>query len=471
MATFIISTINPANGRVVKFRYDSSRSSLVDVDSGVSVVPVSAGISNIPDSAQEPCGTPGGMPAKVSPSVLKISLGLSCNYSCSYCSQRFVPHADATSPVDVNRFLAQLNTTLTEPPQRIEFWGGEPFVYWKTLKPLAEGLRQRYRSSHFNIITNGSLLDPEKSEWLDRLGFSVGLSHDGPGYHARGLDPLDDPAKQAGIMDLYGRLHPQGRISINAMIHAGNPSRAAVQTWLQERFGQDVPIGEGAFIDPYDEGGLASSLQSPADHIAFRQRAFAELRAGLASNFAVASSKIIGFVDSIKQARPAAALGQKCAMDRPDHLAVDLHGNVLTCQNVSAAAIAPNGQPHKVGHLANLSLVSMRTASHWSQRDECTQCPVLQLCQGSCMFLQGPLWEAACDNAYSDNVVFLAAAIEFLTGCIPFYIDGEFHPDRKDIFGQLQSEAATAGNPVFHPRRVIPILCAPTKTDQPALDV
>lgn len=36
--------------------------------------------------------------AKSSPSMLKISLGLSCNYACEYCSQRFVPRADETNP-------------------------------------------------------------------------------------------------------------------------------------------------------------------------------------------------------------------------------------------------------------------------------------------------------------------------------------------------------------------------------------
>ncbi len=383
--------------------------------------------------------------------TLKISLGLSCNYECSYCSQRFVPHSDSSNPDDIEPFIAQLSGALHEPPQRIEFWGGEPFVYWKTLRPLAERLRKLYPRADFNIITNGSLLDVQKNEWLDRMGFGVGLSHDGPGYHARGADPLDDPAKRAVIMDLYGRLHPQGRISINAMMHAGNRSRAHVQAWLQERFGQDVCIGEGSFIDPYDEGGLASTLETPADHIDFRTMAFRELRLGLVSSFGIAQQKIMDFVKSIQTARPASALGQKCGMDKPDQIAVDLHGSVLTCQNVSAKGIAPNGQPHMLGELADLHAVRMRSSTHWSQRSECPRCPVLQICKGSCMFLDGPLWEAGCDAAYSDNVPFLAAAIEYLTGCIPYYIEGEFRQERKDIFGQVHGAVQPPS------RRVIPI--------------
>ena len=131
--------------------------------------------------------------------TLKVSLGLSCNYECNYCSQRFVPHAESSNPGDIEPFVAQLTGALTQAPQRIEFWGGEPFVYWKTLKPLAERLRVLYPDADFNIITNGSLLDEEKNQWLDDLGFGVGISHDGPGYHARGADPLDDPDKRAAI--------------------------------------------------------------------------------------------------------------------------------------------------------------------------------------------------------------------------------------------------------------------------------
>lgn len=439
-----IHAVRP-DGQQITLQYDNQTSSLTWAD-GMPVIPVKVG--KFRDATAVSVDRPG---RKGAVRTLKISLGLSCNYECSYCSQRFVPHADSTNPDDIEQFIAQLTGALIEPLERIEFWGGEPLVYWKTLKPLAERLRQLHPNAHFNIITNGSLLDAEKNEWLDRLGFGVGLSHDGPGYHARGADPLDDPEKRAAIMDLYGRLHPQGRISINVMLHADNRSRAHVQAWLQERFGQDVRIGEGSFIDPYDDGGLASTFQTPADHISFRAMAFKELRLGMASNFGVAQQKVMDFVKSIQTARPASALVQKCGMDKADNLAVDLHGNVLTCQNVSAASTAPNGQPHQIGHLSNLQAVKMRTATHWSQRANCASCPVLQLCKGSCMFLEGRLWDAGCDAAYSDNVPFLAAAIEYLTGCLPYYIEGDLREDRKDIFGQVH------GVPDAPKKRVIPI--------------
>ena len=71
------------------------------------------------------------------------------------------------------------------------------------------------------------------------------------------------------------------------------------------------------------------------------------------------------------------------------------------------------------------------------------------------MFLEGPLWEAGCDAAYSDNVPFFAAAIEFLTGYTPYYIEGEFRDDRKDLFGRVR------GVPATEQKRVIEIHAVP----------
>ena len=445
MAKFIIKTLAP-DGTQPTFIYDNATSSLTTEDGRpvLRVMPKAFGDAEV-ISVDQP-GRKGII------RTLKVSLGLSCNYECNYCSQRFVPHAESSNPGEIEPFLAQLTNALTYPPQRIEFWGGEPMVYWKTLKPLAERMRDLYPKAGFAIITNGSLLDEEKNSWLDDLGFDVGISHDGPGYHARGADPMDDPEKRAAIMDLYARLKPKGRISINCMMHKENPSRAAVQDWLRARFGDDVIIGEGAFIDPYDEGGMAATLDTQSEQIGYRVTAFDELRTGRIANFSITNQKIQGFINSLREARPASSVGQKCGMDKADSIAVDLYGNVLTCQNVSAASTSPNGESHLIGKLDNLEAVAMKTATHWSKREECSSCPVLQLCQGSCMFLHGPLWDAGCDASYSDNIPFFAAGLEYLTGCKPVYIEGEFRKSRKDIFGLVH------GIPKEPVKRVIPIL-------------
>jgi len=391
--------------------------------------------------------TPAG---KATPRVLKVSLGLSCNYECEYCSQRFVPRAGETNPGDVEEFMGSLDNWVTKPPEKIEFWGGEPFVYIKTLRPLSEALKAKYPDAVMSIITNGSLLTKELNDWIEKMEFQIGISHDGPGQHVRGPDPLADPKTKEAIMDLYARLMPKKRISFNAMINRHNMSRAAVQKYFQELTGDaELYIGEGSFVDAYDEGGLSNSLK-PEDVTLYRNRAFAEIRSGKADRFGVVVNRIQSFVNSIRTSRPASSLGQKCGMDRADNIAVDLKGNILTCQNVSAAGVAPNGDSHKIGHVSDLDNAKLTTATHWSKREECPKCPMLQICSGSCMFLEGPLWDASCDNAFSDAVPIFAAGMEFLTGFAPLRIDGPQRDDRKDLW-------KTAPAPQ---KRVIPIRAA-----------
>jgi uncharacterized protein len=289
------------------------------------------------------------------------------------------------------------------------------------------------------VITNGSLLNAEVNEWLDDMGFSVGISHDGPGQHVRGPDPLDDPEKRAAIMDLYQRLAPKGRVSFNAMLNRSNISRAAIQRFFTDLTGDpEVMIAEGAFVDAYDPGGLALSLP-PSEAHEFRRSSFQEIRQGKADRVSGARDRVASFINSLRLQRTASSVSQKCGMDSTEAIAVDLRGNVLTCQNVSAQSTAPNGESHRIGHVSSLASVKLRTATHWSKRDECPKCPVLHICKGACMFLEGPLWEASCNNAYSDALPIFASGIEFLTGLVPVFIDGDLPEDRKDVFGLTQT--------------------------------
>lgn len=373
---------------------------------------------------------------------LKIQLGLSCNFSCEYCSQRFVPHADQASFVLVDLFLSKIDNWLKYPPKTIEFWGGEPFVYWKTLKPLAEALREKYLFAKFLVITNGSVLTDEIIDWLDKLNFTVGISHDGPGQNVRGPDPFKDPIQREKLIKLFKLLLPKKKISINSMIHRENADRAAIQKYFEELllpYG-DFSIGEGGFIDVYDEGGKANIFKSHDEHIAFRRKSLEDLRDELITRFNIYGQRIKGWINSWGNLRNADTIGQKCGMDDPNTIAVDLKGNVLTCQNVSSISKAPNGQSHKIGHLDKLDEVKLNTSTHWKFREECSKCPVLQMCRGSCMFLQGEYFKLSCDAAYSDHIPFFAKAFEMVTGALPFAIqtiDDEYKlpPERSNLWG------------------------------------
>lgn len=379
--------------------------------------------------------------------TIKIQLGLSCNYTCDYCSQRFVERPPETSKKDIDNFMAQLDGLefSEEDGLRIEFWGGEPLVYWKTLKPLAEAFQEKFshweKKLSFGMVTNGSLLTREICSWLYYMGFGVGISHDGPGQHVRGPDPFDDPEKKEIILEFYKVMKQQGRISFNSMMNNKNISRKAIYDWFVELTGDpEVQIGEGGFIDAYDDAAVGNSLDTLEEHFAYRKQAFNDIYSTDGKiNFYLTFQKLDDFTKSLLSHKGSQFVHQKCGMDDENTIAVDLKGNIVTCQNVSIMETSKNGESHLGGNLSDYDNVELKSVTHWMNRAGCSSCPVLHLCKGSCMYLDGHHWEVTCDNAYSDNIALFALSFEKITrGYIPMLIDGgNLPPERRDIWGTM----------------------------------
>lgn len=80
-------------------------------------------------------------------SNLRIQLGMKCNMHCRYCSQEPEKELDEgiSSPRQVPAFIEMLKKGGIDCNGGwIEFWGGEPLVYWKTLVVLIPALRDLY---------------------------------------------------------------------------------------------------------------------------------------------------------------------------------------------------------------------------------------------------------------------------------------------------------------------------------------
>lgn len=380
---------------------------------------------------------------------LKIQLGLSCNYSCDYCSQKFVERAPETSKKDIDAFMEKLNALefSEEKGLRIELWGGEPLVYWKTMKPLTERLLEEKFADwkvkpNFSIITNGSILTDEMIDWLMEYNFTVSISHDGPGQSVRGPDPFDDPEQKERILGFYRQMTRLKKgFSFNSMLNSKNISRKKIYDWFVNLTGdENIMLGEGAIVDSYDEDGVCNSLTSLEEHFNFRRTAFSDIYSTNGKiGFLGQLQKIDEFTQAVLAHQNAKYLGQKCGMDDEHTIAIDLRGNVMTCQNVSSKEMSMNGESHHGGNLEDYDNVKLTTSTHWSKRENCAKCPVLHLCKGACMFLEDRFWDISCDNAYSDNVALFALALTSITGgYIPTLIKSEGLPlERQDIFGTI----------------------------------
>lgn len=412
-------TLTGKNGFERQAIYDPEDSSLIWADSGESL-PLPQAFPR-QDMQRQPFwhvhhpNNPAGKSRAIR--HLKLQLGLKCNYACQYCSQAHQPHDIDGHPEDVLPFMQQLEGWFAggEDGQgagvKIEFWGGEPFVYWKLLKPLGEAVKARYPNAQLSIVTNGSLFDDEKLGWVEKLDIGIGLSHDGPAQSYRGPDPLDDPEMLAQIKRWVSRRMPLDRMSFNTVLHRHNQSLKAVRQFFAEKL--DLPVraivlATEEVMLPYDQGGMSLALKG-TDHDRYLHQVFWELVTGSAMAVGTMRDKVDEFMRAQAQCRPMAALGQKCGMDRDDSIAVDMKGNVTTCQNMSAST------HHKIGHVDQFDAIALDTAYHFSTRSQCPRCPVVQLCKGACLFLEGEFWDAACDNAFSHNLAVMAAALYYQT--------------------------------------------------------
>lgn len=352
--------------------------------------------------------------------LVKIQLGLNCNFNCAYCLQepeseqpngtkkRVIPIVTpAARKDDVERFLEALPTWLT-PGERLRFelWGGEPFVYWKSFKPLAEGLMARYPDASIGTVSNGSLITDDIVDWyLQHPQMGLTVSHDGPAGH-RDEDVLNNPA----LIRMYHGLRAQGRgIGFNCVLTTGNLSVVAIRDHIAAKLGvpaHEVRMSTEGLITPYDEASRRFVPTHEDMAVVFKELVTRQ-------SLFLFGQDLSEFLKSFAHQMPATAIGQRCGLDRPDAIVVSLKTqDVVTCQNTP-----PTGK-HRLGHVSDLDAVELDTVWHWKARPNCGDCPVLALCKGSCLYLDEDEFARACDSQFKYRLPFLAAALYFVTGFV-----------------------------------------------------
>jgi len=120
------------------------------------------------------------------PSLHIIIITLRCDQICGYC------HASRTNldseGYDMNEETARAVVDrifeTTSPSITIEFQGGEPLVNWPILQFIVEYARKKnaaaQKSLMFSLVTNMSMMDDEKANYLLDNGVMICTSFDGP---------------------------------------------------------------------------------------------------------------------------------------------------------------------------------------------------------------------------------------------------------------------------------------------------
>jgi uncharacterized protein len=201
-------------------------------------------------------------------------------------------------------------------------------------------------------------------------------------------------------------------MTFNIVFSGANSDIGATRAWFVERLGDaDVALSTEGVVSVHDETAMTGPGRFTGPQMETLRRSVVKaFEDGSIEQHPDILEKAEDFVDSLSTLRPSHALGQKCRMDREDQIAVDLTGQVMTCQSTGSKG------RHGIGTVRDLEGVRLNTAWHWSHRECCNYCPVLQLCKGACMFLEGDFFAQTCENEYRYNSAILAGVIKRATG-------------------------------------------------------
>lgn len=330
------------------------------------------------------------------PSRLRIQLGLACNYSCSFCSQG--PHIGRDQPLDLGAILGAVDRALLGHPEEIELWGGEPLVYWKSLRYLIPDLRERFPVSKISLVSNGALLDEDKAEFLARHKVSVCISHEGDAQVTlRG----DDPFSRDGVIRACRLLNDAGLLEINSLFSEVETSPQGIVDAISSRLGFSAPVTSIDVPRVYNEGSALSDDT--------RKR----ILSNILKECAGPDVRVQFFEDKISTVRQSLTAHRislvSCAGSDPDTLTVASDGAVILCQNTAL--------DYTIGYLNRLGDAEAADPSY-ETNPKCPSCPALPSCLGSCLYLSGRQLEATCTNAFALHVGLVSLAVFRDTGYI-----------------------------------------------------
>lgn len=348
--------------------------------------------------------------------VLKLQLGLGCNYHCRYCLQRdWRSHSlKAPDKGTAERFFAALEREGYEldPNGIVELWGGEPFVYWKTMRELLPKLRAKFGwKNEIKVVTNGSLLTDEIVDELIQYRVSVIISHDGPGFSLRDdVDPLTIPEKKAVWLRLCEKAEKKGLpFSFHTVLTPVNSDLMAIRRFFDEKFKPGVLFGIEGIVSY--SGSREDCCQFTAEEAG---RLDASIWEALIKNpgtvWALEREADEMLLDIVRRQTPDRIFA-RCNNGKKRILICDLEGNALSCQSRSANFFT-------IGNIHEPENITNRFFTHWSKRPWCSNCLVLNLCRGGCPHSDPKEFATSCRNEFIYYTAIFSAVWFRLTGTI-----------------------------------------------------
>lgn len=328
------------------------------------------------------------------PFWIRVLLGHACNYSCDYCLQKDIGNPEERGKITTtDRFIEQLSKLDLSDLDKIDLWGGEPFLYWKSIVPIMEHF-DRPGLTWF-ISTNGTTLLPKHIEFFSKLKsrVEIGLSHDGPAHEElRGPEFLD---RKADVLKALQKA-PNIKFSFNCVITKTNYDLFAINKFFVdyiEKYGLNrdqcaityiigrnhdyenyhnsanhVIGGESLLkckeiLDRFMDACIEQFIDRTADH------------GLLKNNMFTGNMGVMPYIQTLKK-QILPTITTSCGVDDAKVLSVDMNGNVRTCPHVDETFIS--------GHIEDLPNVKLKHLDLERYEKHCGSCEVYRLCKSNC---------------------------------------------------------------------------------------
>ncbi len=361
------------------------------------------------------------------PNLHMFVITLRCNETCAYChaSRANLDAVHTDMSVETAERAVDMVLQSTSPFVTIEFQGGEPLVNYAVVQHVIEYARERNRERgkqlEFTMVSNFSLLDEQKLDWLIENRVQLCTSVDGP-------EALHNAQRKLPTGDAHQRtIHWTRRINERyrelgldpTLYHVESlltTTRATLPMW-KEVVDTYVDMGcRSLFLRALDPFGFADRTRKRLDYpreeyLAFYRRAvdyMLELNAQgveiLERYAAIFLTKILRGADpNFLDLRSPAGAGIGA-------LAYDYDGNIYTCDE--GRMLAAMGDPaFRIGHVESSryrdvvghpTVRALAIATNLDAQPDCIHCTYQPYCGTNAAFnykAQGSIFGRMRDNA------------------------------------------------------------------------
>lgn len=329
------------------------------------------------------------------PRHVEIILGEKCNLDCEYCYQSKLRREGvgwSYGPKDIDGFMNLLEFAFPQVGE-FSFWGGEPLVYWKTLEPLGDRIREAYPLSRLGMVTNGTLINEDVIAWALGNRVHVMVSCDGPG------DDRDHEAQDENWGNLADAEHLLGDLfSWKVTRSKGNFDCDYIRRYFAG-WGSTAKVDTRNIIRLVPEHELATKM-TEQDCKEAEDGAYWDTVHGY-----IDPGKVIRAI--VTRQSPWEFYGE-CSAGIGGQVAVNLNGDMFICHENF-------GRGTSIGNLRDMPGVKVQGCHSPYERKRCRECPVVIACGGACprLPLDAPM---VCAGRKAHATGVLKAAFWFLFG-------------------------------------------------------